>query len=286
MEDLKPLLELFTRFSWRNVIQIVDILLVAYLIYRVFTLVKGGRAWRIVGGVVVFIMLLILSERLELTSLHWILDKATVLLPVSIVILFLPELRQGLEGFGKLGLWTQKLVGAGDESADAQAQTLEAIVSASAEMAASRIGALIVLERGMKLDEIVSNGVSLEAKVSAPLIIAVFYEGNPLHDGALVIRGDKIIAGACRLPMSESPLLSPTMHMRHRAGIGVTEVHDCIAIIVSEERGTIGVAQDGNYEVIQNQGELRDTLNREWRGVAAPKERERERRPLFGRRVR
>lgn len=287
MEDLKPLIELFSDFSLRSMIRIADILLVAFLIYKLFTLVKGGRAWRIVGGVFAFVILLIASELLELTALHWILDKATILLPVCIVILFLPELRQALEGFGRLGLWTQKLVGAADENTDAQAPTLEAIVSASAEMAASRIGALMVLERGNSLDEIVANGVLLDARVAAPLLIAVFYEGNPLHDGALVIRGDKILAGACRLPLSESPLLNPTMHMRHRAGIGVTEIHDCIVIIVSEERGTIGVAMDGNYREMQNQGELRDTLNREWRGVGVAKESEsKERRALFGRRGR
>lgn len=286
MEDLKPLFDLFTNFSWRSVGRIVDILLVAFLIYKVFTLVKGARAWRIVGGVVAFVILLIASERFELTALHWILDKATILLPVCIVILFLPELRQALEGFGRLGLWTQKLVGAADDSADVHAETLEALVSATAEMASLRIGALIVLERGASLDEVVSNGVLLEARVASPLLVAVFYEGNPLHDGALVIRGDKIVAGACRLPMSESPLLSPTMHMRHRAGVGVTEVYDCIAVIVSEERGTIGVAIDGNYSVMQNQGELRDTLNREWRGVGAPKETTREKKALFGWRAR
>lgn len=286
MEDLKPLFDLFTNFSWRSVGRIVDILLVAFLIYKVFTLVKGGRAWRIVGGVVAFVILLIASERFELTALHWILDKATILLPVCLVILFLPELRQALEGFGRLGLWTQKLVGAADEGADVHAQTLEAIVSASAEMAASRIGALMVLERGASLDEIVSNGVVMESRVAAPLLVAVFYEGNPLHDGALIIRGDKIMAAACRLPMSESLLLSPTMHMRHRAGVGVTEVFDCIAIIISEERGTIGVAIDGNYMVMQSQGELRDTLNHEWRGVGVAKGDRRERKALFGWRTR
>lgn len=282
-QTLKPLLDLFKGVSLSHTVAIVDILVVAYLFYRLLILVRGARAWRVVGMVLFFVILLNVSNWLGLTSLHWILDKAIALAPVSLVILLLPELRQALEGFGRLGTLTQKFLGATEAEVNVQAKTVEEIVAAAAEMCASRIGALIVLERGAPLDDIVGNGVNLEARVSAPLIVSLFFEGNPLHDGAAVIRGDQIVAGACRLPLSESPLLSPHMHMRHRAGVGVTESFDCIAIIVSEERGTIGVSVDGVYRGLQNQGELRDALNREWRhvaGEATPKDR----RPIFGRR--
>lgn len=283
-ETFKPLVNLFTNFSWRSLIPIADILVVAYLIYRLLVLVRGSRAWRVVAGVMIFMLMLFVSDKLQLTTMHWILDKATLLAPVSLVILLLPELRQAIEGFGKLGHWTQRLVGATDTVVNAQAQTVEEIVAATAEMSASRTGALMVLERGTPLEDIVANGMQLEARVSAPLLVAIFYEGNPLHDGAVVIRGDKLVAGACRLPSSESPLLSPHMHMRHRAGVGVTEVFDCVAVIVSEERGTIGIAVDGDYTTLNNQGELRDALNREWRQVSGEPGSRRERKPLFGRR--
>lgn len=277
----KPLVNLFTDFSWRS---LVDILVVAYLIYRLLILIRGQRAWRVVGGVMAFMVMLFLSDRLQLSTVHWMLDKATVLAPVSLVILLLPELRQALEGFGKLGHWTQKLVGADDVQISAQAQTVEEIVAAAAEMSNSRTGALMILERATQLDDIVSNGMQLDAKVSSPLLVSIFFEGNPLHDGAVIIRGDKIIAGACRLPLSESPLLSPHMHMRHRAGVGVTEMFDCVAIIVSEERGTMGISVDGEYQALHNQGELRDALNREWRGVGG--DHRRPNRPrIFRRRV-
>ncbi|MEQ1824278.1 MAG: diadenylate cyclase CdaA [Fimbriimonadaceae bacterium] len=281
---MEPKLDNFIRqfrpFSAQSVVAIVDILLVAFIIYRILILVRGTRAWRVVAGVVIFVAVLFLSDQLGLTTLHWIFDKATVLAPVALVILFLPELRQALEGMGRFGLWTQKFVGAQEANISGQARTVEEIVAASAELSASRIGALMVLEKSAPLDDIVANGVQLEARVSSPLLVALFFEGNPLHDGAVIVRSDVIVAASCQLPMTESPLLSPHLHMRHRAGVGVTERLDCVAIIISEERGTIGIAVDGDYRVMQNQSELRDALNQVWRGVgtgelAAPRDRRR-----------
>lgn len=264
--------ELFRQFSglrdttWGEItVHVLDILLVAYLNYRLLLLVRGTRAWRILGGIVIFVVLLWLSKALELNTLHWILDKAALLAPVALVILLLPELRAALEGFGKLGLWPQKLGAGVDERTEAR--TVEELVAACAELAAQSVGALIVIEKGATLDEIAANGVRLDAKVSAPLLNAIFYEGNPLHDGAVIVRGDTLVAAACRLPLSESQRLDPNLHMRHRAGIGVTEALDCIAIIVSEERGTISYASEGRLWRLANHIELRDRLNREIRQV-------------------
>jgi diadenylate cyclase len=252
----------------QSIVHVIDVLLVSYLLYRVLALVRGTRAWRIVFGVVIFFLLLFLSNYLQLRALHWVLDSARVLLPVAVVILLLPELRQALEGFSKIGLWPQLLVATESRT---EARTVEEIVAAVTEMAASSVGALIVVERGPQLDEIVSNGVRLDAKVSAPLLGSIFYEGNPLHDGAVVIRGDTIVAGACRLPLSESVRLDANMHMRHRAGLGVTETYDCMCIIVSEERGTISVARDGKLRRMATHLELRDVLNKELRDVTQDK---------------
>jgi diadenylate cyclase len=247
----------------RTVIQVIDIVVVAYLVYRLLMLVRGTRAWRIIGGIFIFVVLLMGSAYLQLTTLHWILDKATVLAPVALVILLLPELRLALEGFGKLGFWPQ-MFGAAFETRT-ESRTVEEIVSAVGELAAQSVGALIVIERGAPLDEIVANGVRLDAKVSAPLLGSIFYEKNPLHDGAVVIRGDTIVAAACRLPLSESSRLDQTVHMRHRAAVGVTELLDCIAIAVSEERGTISIASEGRLRRLASHVELGDLLNRELR---------------------
>lgn len=245
---------------------VIDILLVAYLIYRVLLLIRGTRAWRIAMGVAVFVGLLIFSNYAQLTTLHWVLDKATLLAPVALVILLLPELRQALEGVGRLG----PRIGKTEQRMEAQ--TVEEVIAAVTEMAASSVGALVVIEKGAPMDEIVSNGVLLEARVSAALLGSVFYEGNPLHDGAVIIRGDTIQAAACRLPLSESMRLDKTLHMRHRAAVGVTEQHDCLAIVVSEERGVISLCADGRLTRIASPGELRDILNTELRGVGEHRE--------------
>jgi len=280
-ETIKPLLDLFREVSWRSVVSIIDILLVTFLVYKLFSLVRGTRAVRIVAGIAFFLFVLFVSKWLQLDTLHWLLEKATLLGPVALVILLLPELRQALEGFGQLGLWTQKLVGT--ERTDVRAETVEQIVAAAAEMSAARIGALIVIEQSSPVTDIVASGVAMNAQLSTPLLVSIFYEGNPLHDGATVIKGDQIVAAACRLPLSENPRLDAALHMRHRAGIGVSEQHDCLVIIVSEERGTISVVRDGHLKRMAGYVELREVLNRELRHVADEETPTEPRRRLFNR---
>lgn len=260
-EILRPLSGL-REFSRESLVHVFDILLVAYLNYRLLSLTRGSRAWRILGGIVAFVLLLVVSSFLKLQTLNWILDKATLLAPVALVILLLPELRQALEGVGKLGFWPKRL--AAMES-NTDPKTIDAIVQAAAELASASVGALVVIEREASLDEIISNGVRLDAQVSAPLLGTIFYSQNPLHDGAAVVRGNSLVAAACRLPLSESPGLDRTLHMRHRAAVGVTEQNDCVSVVVSEERGTISVAMEGTLKVV-SLAELRNVLNRELRG--------------------
>lgn len=259
LEEITNLLRSF------GVVDAIDILLVTFIFYKILMLLRGTRAWRIVLGGFVFLGLLLVSNKLGLTTLNWLLDKAVVLLPVAIVILLMPELRQLLEGMTRL----QFLNVATEETTEVR--TIEEIVASTAELSAGRIGALIVIERGENLEEIVSTGVLLNARVSAPLLGSIFYEGNPLHDGAVVIRGDKLIAAACRLPLSESKRVDRTMHMRHRAALGVAEAFDSVTIVVSEERGTISCTIHGNIFKLNGPGELRDLLHREIRGQNPPK---------------
>lgn len=244
-----------------NLVNVVDILLVAILIYQLLNLIKGTRAVRIVLGIVVFILLEGMSSLLHLDALNYLLDKAALLGPVALVILFFPELRQTLENVGGVGGFLPQFV-----ESTIEAKTIEELVAAMAELASQSTGALIVVERGAPLTEIVDNGVVLDAKISAPLLGSIFYEKNPLHDGAVVIRGDKAVAAACRLPLSESSRLDKHVHMRHRAAVGVTEAQDCVALVVSEERGTMSIATDGRLERISSVGELRERLNFELRG--------------------
>lgn len=247
------------------IVNLVDILLVTFLMYRLLMLVRGTRAWRIMLGVIGFMIALYASGRLGLTTLHWLLDKATYVGPVALAVFFLPELRTALEGFGRPASLLPRIVSSASAADRAEAKTVEELVAAVTEMASGRIGALIVLEKESPMEDIAANGVALHARISAPLLEAIFYEGNPLHDGAVLIRGDTILAAACRLPSSDSTRIDPNLHMRHRAGIGVTEVHDCLSIIVSEERGTISVASDGQLTRLNSHNDLRHILNRELR---------------------
>lgn len=252
--------------GWGSVLRVIDILLVAYIIYRLLKLVRGTRAWRIGVGIGFFVLALFLSDWAGLQTLHWLLDKFTLLGPVALVILFLPELRQAVEGIGKLGLWTSRIPGASGDTSVA-ARTIETLVTATIRMAEERIGALIVIERSNKLEDVAGNGVAVDAELSAPLLTSIFYNGNPLHDGAVVVRQDRIIAAACRLPLSENPNMDEHLHMRHRAGAGISEQSDAVTIIVSEERGQVTVAIEGRLNKCKNAADLRDILNGELRGI-------------------
>ncbi len=223
------------------------------------------------GGILIFIVALVASSAFGMESLHWVLDKATLLAPVALVILLLPELRQTLEGFGKLRIWTQI---AGERSIEPG--TIEEIVKAVSYFRGQRIGALIVIELGPPLDSIVSNGIHIDAEVSAPLLESIFYEGNPLHDGAVVIRGDVLVAAACRLPLSDNPRVDAMLHMRHRAALGITEEMDCLAVVVSEERGSIGLARDGHLTIIESPSDLRELLTANLRPESNGKNRKKE----------
>lgn len=264
-EILRPITSL-RELSRETLISVIDIIVVALLTYKILSMIRGTRAWRVVMGILGFVLLLFVSKALGLHTLHWVLEKATLLGPVALAILLLPELRQALEGIGKFGVFTQRIeriVGLEGVEAPLKAHTIEEIVAACSELADSRTGALIVIEKGAEMDDIVGNGVRLEAEVSAALLGSIFYGTNPLHDGAVVVRGNKIVAAACRLPLSDRSLAS-NLHMRHRAGVGASELHDCMVIVVSEERGTISMVREGQISSVSVQ-ELRERLNKMFR---------------------
>jgi len=225
------------------------------------------------AGLIAFILLMTMSNLLGFKTLNWLMEQFIILVPVALVILFLPELRQGLEDLGKIGRPIQRLVA--QEPLSSSSRTIDELARALTHMSDERVGALIVVERTSSLSEIASNGVELLARVSAPLIESLFYEGNPLHDGAVILRGDTLLAAGCRLPLSESSRLDQNVHMRHRAAVGVTEMLDCLALVVSEERGSISIASEGRLKRLNHASEIRDVLVRELRGdeVVVPGER-------------
>ena len=245
---------------------LIDVLVVAYLIYRLLLLARGTRALQILGGLGTLLIALYLSDRLHLDTLNWLLKQIIPLGPVAIVILFYPELRHALEEFGPR-FWSRGLSLLNRENVT---EMIDAVVSAIGVLAAQREGALIVFERQTGLDEIIATGIPLDAAVSVELLLTIFYKGSALHDGAVVIRHEKAAAAACILPLTDRPKVDATVHTRHKAALGMSDNSDAVVVVVSEETGTISVAVDGKLLRGQSEKSLRDRLNKLLQPIERP----------------
>ena len=234
-----PPLSLFWRGDlWQGVL---DVLVVAYLLYRLLLLVRGTRAMQILGGLGTLLLALYLSDKLHLFTLNWLLRQIVPLGPVAIVILFYPELRHALEEFGPR-FWSRSLSLLNREDVSGM---ILAVVQTVTLLSAKRVGALVVFERRTGLDEVIQTGVALDATVTVELLDTIFYKGSALHDGALVIRHGRIVAAGCILPLTDRPKLEAAVHTRHKAALGMSENSDAVVVVVSEETGTISIALDG-----------------------------------------
>ncbi len=221
---------------------VLDILIVAFIVYKVLGFIRDTRAQQLVKGLLVLVATFFLSDILNLYALNWILRGTMTMGIIALVVVFQPELRRGLEYVGR-----SKIVKApfGQMDKEKAKALTDEFVKAVDEFSASKTGALIILERETALADIAESGTELNADISAQLLGNIFYEGAPLHDGAAIIRGDKIFAAGCVLPLTQNKNLNKSLGTRHRAGIGITENSDAIALIVSEETGIISMAIDG-----------------------------------------
>lgn len=228
--------------GWGNVWGVIDVILVSMVIYWLIMLAKRTRAWQIMWGLIVFFLIVFITDRLGLVTVNWMLQKFVPLGPVAIVILFYPELRHILEEMGKVAGWGRGFarLPKGDVTT-----IIQEISTAAARMSAQRVGALMVLERDVGLDDIAATGTRLQAAVTSQLLCTVFHPGSALHDGAVIIRGSRIIAAGCILPLSESVHIGTMIHTRHKAAIGVSEISDAAVVVVSEETGTVSLALEG-----------------------------------------
>ncbi len=222
-----------------QVTDIIDILIVAFLIYMVFTLIRRSNSTNLARGLLILLVVFVLSEILGLKMMKYLLRRAFELGLIALVVLFQPELRRLFERIGS-SLSSGKEA-YGDTMQAAIAQT----VLACSEMSSSKTGALIIFERKIQLGDIMSTGTIINADVTAELIKNIFYNKAPLHDGALIVRNGRLAAAGCVLPLTKSNNLSKDLGMRHRAGIGLSEQSDAVVIIVSEETGAISVALEG-----------------------------------------
>ena len=220
---------------------VLDIAIVAFLVYKVLGFIRETRAEQLAKGLVVLVICTLLSDFLKLYTLHWLLSGVVSVGLIAIVVIFQPELRRALEHLGRSRFAN---ITSDIDKEEAKRMVTE-IVRAVESMSASRTGALMVIEKEITLNDIVETGTVIDAYISAEMIGNIFYEGAPLHDGALILRGDRLYAAGCVLPLTQNKELSKELGTRHRAGIGITENSDALVIIVSEETGVISLAQNG-----------------------------------------
>lgn len=231
-----------TIFSNIGIADILDILVVAFIVYKVLEFIRETRAEQLVKGLLLLGAAFFVSDFLNMNTLNWILKGITTMGILALVVVFQPELRRALEYVGRNKFIRGSMTSIGKEKA---LKITEEFVTALRNLSADKTGALIVIERQTALNDRVETGTIIDADISEQLIGNIFYEGAPLHDGAVIVRGDRLYAAGCVLPLTENKNLDKELGTRHRAGIGITEHSDAITIIVSEETGVISMAKDG-----------------------------------------
>lgn len=237
---------------------ILDILAVSYIFYKSYTLIKETRAEQLLKGIILILLLIPVSSVLNLNMLNWILSKSVTIGLLSIVIIFQPEIRRALEHIGRSAFIDKHLL----EDEVIMDKVITEIVVAVDNLSKSKTGALIIIEQLTGLGEIVSTGNQIDALVSAALLENIFVVNTPLHDGATIIRNDRIVSAGCFLPLTNNQNISKKLGTRHRAAIGISENSDALTIIVSEETGTISLAVNGTITRNYDKDKLKDILVR------------------------
>ena len=230
-----------------GVVDILEIIIIAFALYHVTFWVKRTRAWTLVKGVFVLFSAYIVAYILDMSVILWVFDKTIGLGITALLIVFQPELRKALEELGQKKIVSSILPF--DENKDRNIRftdrTVNEIVRATSELAKAKTGALIIMEKDIILSEYERTGIIIDSAISSQLLINIFEHNTPLHDGAVIVRGDRIVAATCYLPLSDNMGLSKDLGTRHRAAVGISEVSDSLTVIVSEETGMISVAVGG-----------------------------------------
>lgn len=225
-----------------GITDIIDILIVAFVCYRCLEFIRETRAQQLVRGLFVVFVAFVVSQWLNLSLLNWLLKSLITVGLIAIIVLFTPEIRRGLETVGRKSIISDQFRDVSKEEALA---TVHTIVDVCDDFSSSKTGALIAIERTAQLNDIAETGVAINGELSIRFLENLFYEGSPLHDGAVIIRGTKVHAASCVLPLTIRTNIGGNLGTRHRAGVGLSEVCDALVIIVSEESGAISVAENG-----------------------------------------
>lgn len=255
MEDLSYY---FGRFAENPIIHTIDIVLVAAVIYGVFMVIRGTRAVQLLRGVIIVLLVLFIlvsTTVIELTAFRWLISATLPALLVAVPVIFQPELRRALEQLGRTSSFFRFF------RRERDSQVVLAVSSACLRLSQRRLGALIVFEQDTGLQEFVDTGIKLDAEPSPELLLTIFNKNTELHDGAVIVRSDRLAAAACVLPLSTRSLSDRQMGLRHRAALGISEVSDAVVIIVSEETGQVSIAHNGRIIRRQDPSRLDVILN-------------------------
>lgn len=242
--------DILKQIRWQD---IVDIAIVSIIIYKIIILFKGTKAARMLAGLGVLLIAFSFARHLQLHTMDWIIQSFWAQVVIALIVLFQPEIRKALAQMGETSL-LQRLTSA------EELRSLEEIVRASVALANRKIGTLIVIEREVSLKDYVEIGIPLDARISKELLLSIFHPTSPIHDGAVIVRGNRVVAAGCFLPLSLGAGVGKALGTRHRAGIGITEETDAVAIIISEETGHISVSTGGKLETQIDMSTLRDIL--------------------------
>ena len=261
IENISTSLQKFT------VLDAIDILLVTGIIYGLIRITSRTRARQVLKGLGILIVLAQLFSMLRLPTISWLLNQIVTAGDVLLVILFTPEIRRALEKIGRGKIFN---ISSFSDSDDDNEKVIESLQKAILNMSMRKIGALIVFEGKTGLQEIIDSGTTVEATISSELVENVFYPGAPMHDGAMIIKKDKIVAAGCFLPLSDNKQISSELGTRHRASLGISEVSDAVVIIVSEETGVISRAHDGVLTRYLDRKTLKEALEDIYTGKSSP----------------
>ena len=240
-----------------RVTDIIDIAIIAYVIYKLFSLLRNTRAEQVLYGFIIVLVFASVADILSLNTVSWVMNQFLTVALVFIIVVFQPELRSALERLGR-----GRSIFTGERALKSE-NTIDELTRAMSSLARQKIGALVVLEREVGLNDIVESGTTLDADVSSELLINIFIPNTPLHDGAVIIGKEKIIAAACYLPLSNSNLISKELGTRHRAAAGISEKSDAIVIVVSEETGNISVVENGRIDRYFDEDSLKQRLQKD-----------------------
>jgi TIGR00159 family protein len=248
----------------RNIVDIltnlIEVAIIAYIVYIILLWIKNTRAWQLLKGLVLIFAFTLAAAIFRFDAILWILSKIATIAVTALIIIFQPELRRALEQLGSRNFLLNAFPFSPKASAETHVKDMDELIKASFELAACKTGALIVIERDESLQEFIKTGIKIDAAISSQLLINIFEHNTPLHDGAVIIVNNRIDAATCYLPLSENSSISKALGTRHRAAIGISEVSDSVTIVVSEETGRVSVAYQGRIIKVSDSSELRNKL--------------------------